>query len=118
MRAVSLHAVGRVNESIPLLQSASRAPQLRFGTASLLGRIYRDRGQLDLAVEWLERASQAPPTTSDEGRLLLYDLADVLETTGEYTRALTVCMELQTDAGDFRDVADRVSRLTAIQARG
>lgn len=118
VRAVSLHAVGRVDESIPLLESASKTPQLRFGTASLLGRIFRDRGQLDLAVEWLERASQAPPSSPDEGRLLMYDLADVLETTGEHTRALTVCMELQADAGDFRDVADRVNRLSVIQTRG
>ncbi len=117
-RGVSLHAAGEVEESIALLTSASRAPQLRFGTASLLGRIYREQGQLDLAVDWFERAAQAPPPTPDDGRLLLYDLADVLETTGEYTRALTVCMELQADAGDFRDVAERVNRLTAIQVRG
>jgi len=117
-RGLSLHAAGQVEESIPLLMSASQAPQLRFGTASLLARIYREQGRMDQAVEWFERASQAPPPTPDEGRLLLYDLADVLETTGEYTRALTVCMELQADAGDFRDVADRVNRLTAIQVRG
>lgn len=117
-RAMSLHAEGRVDECIPLLASASETPQLRFGTASLLGRIYREQGQLDRAVEWLERASQAPPPSPDEGRLLLYDLADVLESTGEYTRALTVCMELQADAGDYRDVSARVSRLTVIQMRG
>jgi hypothetical protein len=48
----------------------------------------------------------------------LYDLADVLETAGEYTRALAVCMELQADAGVYRDIADRVSRLTSMQIRG
>lgn len=117
-QAVSLHADGRIDESIPLLTSASETPQLRFGSASLLGRIYRDRGQLDRAAEWLERASQAPPSTPDEGRLLLYDLADVLEAAGEHTRALTVCMELQADAGVYRDVADRVRRLAAVQMRG
>ncbi|MGE3512751.1 MAG: tetratricopeptide repeat protein [Vicinamibacterales bacterium] len=117
-RAMSLHAAGRVDECIPLLASAAETPQLRFGTASLLGRIFREQGQLDRAVKWLERASQAPPPSPDEGRLLLYDLADVLESTGEYTRALTVCMELQADAGDYRDVSARVSRLTAIQMRG
>jgi hypothetical protein len=69
-------------------------------------------------VEWLERAAQAPPTSPNEGHLLLYDLADVLETSGEYTRALAVCMELQADAGDYRDIAERVSRLSAAQMRG
>lgn len=118
-RAVSLHAAGRVDESIPLLTSASETPQLRFGSASLLGRIYRDQGELERAAEWLERASQAPPTTPDEGRLLLYDLADVLEAAGEHTRALTVCLELQAGAGGaYLDVADRVRRLAAVQMRG
>jgi hypothetical protein len=48
----------------------------------------------------------------------MYDLADVLEKAGEYTRALAVCMELQADAGAYRDVADRVNRLTSMQIRG
>jgi len=117
-RGVGLHAIGRVDESIALLASASRAPRLRFATASLLGRIYRQQGQADRAVEWMERAAQAPPTSQEDGHLLLYDLADVLETSGEYTRALAVCMELQADAGDYRDIAERVSRLSAAQMRG
>lgn len=117
-QAVSLHAEGRVEESIPFFSTASDAPQLRFEAASALGRIYKGQGDLAPAVEWLERASQAPPPTPDEGRLLLYDLADVLETTGEYTRALTVCLELQAEAGAYRDVEDRVRRLAAMQMRG
>jgi tetratricopeptide (TPR) repeat protein len=117
-RAVALHAEGRIDESIPLLTSASAAPQVRFGAASLLGRIYRDQGDLARATEWLERALQTPPTTPDEGRLLMYDLADVLEAAGAHTRALTVCLELQADAGAYRDVAERVHRLAAIQMRG
>jgi tetratricopeptide (TPR) repeat protein len=117
-RGVGLHAIGRLEDSIPLLTSASRAPRLRFATASLLGRIYLQQGQTERAVEWLERAAQAPPTSQEEGHLLLYDLADVLETSGEYTRALAVCMELQADAGDYRDIAERVSRLRAAQMRG
>jgi hypothetical protein len=48
----------------------------------------------------------------------LYDLADVLEMTGEHTRALAVCLELQADAGEYRDTADRVARLTTMQVRG
>lgn len=117
-RGLGLHAIGRIDECIPLLTAASRAPKLRFATASLLGRIYRQRGDVARAIEWLEQAAQAPPPSPEEGRLLLYDLADVLETAGECTRALAVCMELQADAGVYRDIADRVSRLTSMQIRG
>ena len=117
-RGVGLHAIGQVDDSIPLLASASRAPQLRFATASLLGRIYRQQGETARAVEWLEQAAQAPPTCAEDGHLLLYDLAEMLESSGEYTRALAICMELQADAGDYRDIRERVSRLTTMQMRG
>jgi hypothetical protein len=48
----------------------------------------------------------------------LYDLADGLEAIGESARALAVCLELQADAGAYRDVAVRIDRLTRVQARG
>jgi hypothetical protein len=57
-----------------------------------------------------------PP--ADEGQLLLYDLADVLETIGEHPRALTVCLELQAGGGDYRHLAARARRLTVSQRRG
>jgi tetratricopeptide (TPR) repeat protein len=117
-RGLGLHAIGRIDECVPLLTAASRAPNLRFATGSLLARIYREQGDLARAIEWLQRAAQAPPPSPEEGRLLMYDLSDMLETAGEYTRALAVCMDLQADAGVYRDVADRISRLTSMQIRG
>jgi hypothetical protein len=37
---------------------------------------------------------------------------------GEVARALAVCMELQSEAGEYRDVAERIDRLTKVQAGG
>jgi hypothetical protein len=73
---------------------------------------------VDRAIEWFERAAEAPPTSPDEGQKVLYDLASSLEITGEVARALAIFMELQADAGSYRDVTARVSRLTKAQARG
>ena len=117
-RGLALREAGDVDGCIQALQSASRAPKLRFATASLLGRIYRDRGMMPQAVEWFERAAQAPAPTADESYALLYELADALEKEGETARALAVCLELQAEAGDYRDIAGRVDRLTKVQARG
>jgi tetratricopeptide (TPR) repeat protein len=117
-RGLALYNAGRHEEAMAALQAASRAPRLRFATTSLLGRIHRDRGMLPQAIEWFERAAEAPAPSPEQGHLLLYDLADVLEASGEVARALAICMELQADAGDYRDVASRVDRLAKVQARG
>ena len=115
-RGMALLKAGQVDDSIPLLQAASRAPRMRFATASMLGRIFRDRGQWQQAVEWLERAAEAPPPSAEEGHRLLYELAEALETTGETARALAICIELQAEAGrNYRDVAARVDRLAKVQ---
>jgi tetratricopeptide (TPR) repeat protein len=117
-RGLALHKAGQIDECIPSLQAASRAPRLRFVTALLLGRIYRDRGMTPQAIEWFERAAEAPAPTLGEGHALLYELADALESVGEVARALAICMELQADVGDYRDVAARVDRLAKVQTRG
>jgi tetratricopeptide (TPR) repeat protein len=117
-RGVALLKAGQADEAISLLQSASKSPRLRFATASIVGRLFKDRGMLPQAVEWLERAAEAPAPTADEGHELLYELAQALEDTGETARALAICIELQAEAGDYKDVAARVDRLAKVQTRG
>jgi tetratricopeptide (TPR) repeat protein len=117
-RGLALFKAGQIDECIPLLQAASKAPRLRFPTAAMLARIFKERGLMPQAVEWLERAAEAPAPTEDEGHRLLYDLADALEATGESARALAICIELQSEAGNYRDVAARVDRLAKVQSRG
>jgi tetratricopeptide (TPR) repeat protein len=117
-KGLQLRQAGKTDEAIAALQAASRAPKLRFETASLLGRIYMERQALPQAIEWFERAAQAPAPSAEDGHLLLYELADALEAVGEVARALAISMELQADAGDYRDVAARVDRLSKVQARG
>jgi hypothetical protein len=48
----------------------------------------------------------------------MYDLADSLEQVGEPARALAILMELQADAGEYRDIEARIDRLTKVQTRG
>jgi tetratricopeptide (TPR) repeat protein len=100
------------------LQSASRAPKVRFAAAALLGQLFKERGKLVESIDWLERAVEASPPGSVDAHRVLYELADALEAAGESTRALAVCLELQADAGPYRDVAVRIDRLTRVQARG
>jgi len=117
-RGLALRREGRIDECIEAFAIASRSPRHRFTASSLIGRIYRERDQLNEAIEWFERAAQAPAATADDGFLLMYELADALEAAGEVSRALAVCMELQANAGEFRDVAERVDRLAKVQTEG
>jgi hypothetical protein len=116
--ALELHAAGKTDACIARLQSASRAPAIRFASAALLGRIYRERLMFSEAIEWMERAAEAPPPSAEDGRRLLYELADALEMAEEPVRSLAIFMELASEAGEYRDVAERISRLSRIQARG
>jgi tetratricopeptide (TPR) repeat protein len=117
-RGLALRQAGDIDGCIQALEKASRAPKLRFGVSRLIARLHRDRNELPQMITWLERATQAPAPTEDDARQVMLDLADALEKAGEVARALAVCLELQADAGSFKDVAARVDRLSKVQAGG
>lgn len=102
---------------IVALEAAAGIPQTRFTAASKLGRLYVGRGELQAGIEWLERAAEAAAPTPNEGCAVLYDLADALDRLGESARALALLMELDADAGGYRDVRARIEQLARVQAR-
>jgi len=107
-----------VEEAMGSLQTAAKSPRERFEAASLLARLHVRRGETHRAVEWFERASESPAPSAEDGRALLYDLGVVLDGAGETARALAVFLELQADAGDYRDVPTRIDRLARAQTGG
>jgi tetratricopeptide (TPR) repeat protein len=116
-RGVALQEAGDLDGAITALESVSRSPKLRFAVAARLGRIFKQRGMTVQSLEWMERAAQAPATNPDEYHQLLFELAEALESNGEVGRALAICLELQSDAGAYRDVNTRIDRLAKVQAR-
>jgi tetratricopeptide (TPR) repeat protein len=116
--ALTYHEMGMPEDAIKALEEAARSPRQRFDAASMLGRLYLERNDAKHAIEWLERAAEAPAPTPDAGRALLYDLAKTLESVGEHSRALAVFVELESESGGYRDVAGQIERLSKVQARG
>jgi tetratricopeptide (TPR) repeat protein len=114
--AVTYQEMGMVDEAIKALLVAARSPRHRFEAAALLGRLYRECGMAEAAVEWFEHAAEAPASSIEAGHALMYDLGEMLERAGESARALAVFLELRIDAGEYRDVAARIGRLSRAQS--
>jgi tetratricopeptide (TPR) repeat protein len=113
--ALSYRDMGMIDDAVRELEQAAKSPRLRFDAAALLARLLRDRGEVASAVEWFERAAEAPAPTPEAGRQLLYELGQALEESSETSRALAIYLELQAHARDYRDVAARVDRLSRVR---
>ena len=116
--AVTYKDLGMIDEAITALEEAARSPRQRFEASAMLGQLLLDRGETAKAIEWYERASEAPAPSAEAGSALLYDLAETLEKTGEQARALAIFVELEAESGGYRDVASRIDRLSKVQAKG
>ena len=97
---------------IAQLQAAAETPALQFQATAQLGRWFLQKGQFDRGVEWLERACGVPAPVREHGLAARYDLADALERAGQPDRALACWSDLEFDAAGYRDVAERLARLT------
>ena len=117
-RALEHLAAGRTDEAVADLHDALRVPHTQVKAAAELGRMHLRRGDLQGAVEWLERAADSPAVTQEEAFAVLYDLADALQRLGEPARALAILVDLDADAGVFRDVRTRIEQLVRSQAGG
>ena len=114
------HEMGMTEDAIKVLEGATHSPRQGFDAASMLGRLYLESKDLAPAIEWLERAAEAPSPTAEAGRSLLYDLAKTPELVGESLRALAVFVESESESesGGYRDVSGHIDRLSKVQARG
>ncbi|MGC4082430.1 MAG: tetratricopeptide repeat protein [Vicinamibacterales bacterium] len=117
-RGAAFLEAGQADAAIDQLRLAMRAPARRFAAASLLARAYQQAGRTADAIEWLGHAVDVPGIAAADRFDTLHRLADLLESTGESASALAVCLELQADAGDFRDVVARIARLSRAQSGG
>ena len=115
--AQTYRELGMVDDAIEALKAAVRSPQQRFDAACLLGTLHLERDELQSAIEWFERAAEVPAPSAAAGRELMYDLANTLEKAGELSRALAVFVELEAEAGNYRDVAYKILRLSKLQAK-
>jgi len=117
-RGLALFEAGDIDGSIEALRTAARSSGRRFAAATLLARIYQQQNLIPDAIKWLGHAVDAPATSPQERFETLFKLAELLELSGEREGALALFLELQVDAGEFKDVTRRISRLSGTEGGG
>lgn len=108
--ARTLIGAGLVEHALGPLTAAAADPTNGYEAATELARIAQDTGNREQMAVWLERAAQLPASPAKRGAAL-YRLGLVLEGSGSFARALAAFEELAAFAPDFRDVAERLTRL-------
>jgi tetratricopeptide (TPR) repeat protein len=103
--------MGMQEDALKALEVAARSPRHRFRAGAMLAKAHLEAGDHARAIEWYERAIEAPAPSAEAYHALLYDLSLVLEAQGESARALAVLLELQAEAGEYRDVSSRLGQL-------
>ena len=116
--ALTYRELGMLDDAVQALEVAASSPRHRFEAAAQLAEVHLERHEVEKAISWYERAAESPAPNATAGRGLLYDFAETLEKAGQYARALAVFVELEAEAGGYRDVAYRILRLSKLQAKG
>jgi len=116
--ALTYRELGMLDDAIQALEVAASSPRQRFEAAAQLAEVHLERHEVDKAISWYERAAESPAPNATAGRDLLYTFAETLEKAGQHARALAVFVELEAEAGGYRDVAYRILRLSKLQAKG
>ena len=114
--AETYQSAGMYDEARAALEQVAGDSRYRFRAAAALGRLFWQQGDADASLRWMELASEAPAPDREAGHALMYELGEKLEQTGETTRALAVFLELLGEQEDYRDVRQRVDRLSRVQA--
>jgi tetratricopeptide (TPR) repeat protein len=110
---VAFKEMGLLDEAIAEFQKALRAPAGRLRTAEALGGCFYEKGQFSVAGTVMRRAVETDPTSDDAKIGLLYWMGRCEEQMSRSSDALAHYQRVFALDIQFRDVQDRVKRLTA-----
>ncbi len=99
---------GLYNEAIAAFQNALQDARYEQECCKMLGLCFMQKGQLDLALEQLERAAERHREMDEEGKELCYYRAQVCEQMDKSEEALSLYKKIYSQDINFRDVAQKV----------
>ena len=99
------------DEAIREFEWALKDPKMLFHATCKLGKCYRAKGELNRAVEYLEKALDAKEMTSNESVECSYDLAMILINFGDKKRAKNLLTEIELTYPGYKDVRKLMGRV-------
>jgi tetratricopeptide (TPR) repeat protein len=109
---IAYREMGLLEEAIAELQLAAADPGRLAECSSMLAECFVEQEKPARAVRWLDKGLAAPGLSAPQRRDLKYRLAAACEACAETSRALGIYRELQEEDAAFRDVAEKVRRLS------
>lgn len=98
----------RYNDGIGQFQAAQRNPKRRVSALYYLARCFRSKGQLDIALEQLEKAASELHSMDNMKKDILYETGMVCREMGEDKKAVEYFKEIYAVDIGYRDVADLI----------
>lgn len=105
---VQLFERGQVNEAIQQFQLSQRNPQRRIRSLYYMAMCFEQKGQLDIAVDQLEKACAELSLMDDTKKDIVYEMGLVLEKQGQRERAIECYKQIYSVDISFRDVAQKI----------
>jgi pilus assembly protein FimV len=112
---IAYKEMGLIDEAIGEFQLASKDPGRAVECCSMLGLCFLEKGMPQLAVKWYRKGLETPHIRESETVGLLYDLANVYQSTGDVDNAYRTFLEVYGFDTGFRDVAARVRELEMVR---
>ena len=114
---IAYKEMGLTDEAIGEFQIAAKDPARAVECCSMLGLCFIEKGLAPLAIQWFEKGLESPGIRDEERWGLRYDLAGVLEQTGDAARAYETYLAIYGQNSNYRDVAARVKALESSSGR-
>ncbi len=105
--------MGLLDDAIREFETAGRDPKRECVCQSMVGMIQLERGSINEAIDAFMRALHAPIRTPDQEMALCYEIGAAYEAKKMVKEAISYYQRVQRRDATYRDVAERVRRLTA-----
>lgn len=98
---------GLVPEAVEELTESAKDETLAIDSYTLISQGYRQKRNFDEAAKWLSKAMAEAKAGSEQYYALVYELAEVMEASGDHEKAVSLFREICDWNPGFRNVASR-----------